>query len=243
MPFQPPLSTRTGRLLVIEGADGTGKTTQLALLHERLRRADHEVATYDFPSKRGTPVGELIGSFLRGDYGEVVPEFLALAFSADRMSRRDELVGDVAAGRIVLCDRYVTSNIAFQSSKIADPGRRNRLERMLTWFEYEVMKLPKPDLQIVLVASDDYFRNERHLYRTPDQSRDYTKKADIHEARLDLQLSVNDYYRHLESSGSLHRLEIEQLGRRLSSEELANRVWELVGKAQPNVARGELPSL
>jgi dTMP kinase len=241
MPFHP-LSTQTGCLVVIEGPDGTGKTTQLALLQERLCRANHIVASYDFPSKSGTPVGELIGSFLRGEYGEVTPEFLALAFSADRMSRRDELLGDLAAGRTVLCDRYVTSNIAFQSSKIADPERRTRLERMLVWFEYEVMKLPQPDLQIVLVAPEDYFTEERHLRRTPDKSRHYVSTADIHEARLDIQLSVNNYYRGLEASPSLCRIEIERQGRRLSTEELGNRIWELVAAAEPNVTPFGLPN-
>jgi dTMP kinase len=227
MPFQLPL-TPPGRLLVIEGADGTGKTTQIALLHEHFRRDGRAVSTYDFPSKGGTPIGDLIGSFLRGDYGEVVPEFLALAFAADRMSRRDQLVADLAAGHTVLCDRYVTSNIAFQSSKIAAPERRERLERMLAWFEYDVLKLPKPDLEIVLTASERYFSEELHLYRDRDRTREYIESADIHEARLDLQLSVNNYYRNLRPSASLRRLEIELLGRRIPKEELAKQVWDTV---------------
>src|SRR5690606_2688422 len=116
-----------------------------------------------------------------------------------RMSRRDAIAADLAAGAIVLCDRYVASNVAFQSSKIANPERQRRLEHLVNWFEYEILRLPRPDLQIVLVAPDDYFVESRHLARTPDESRDYTATADIHEARVDLQLAVNRYYRRLQA--------------------------------------------
>jgi dTMP kinase len=217
-PIEPP--KWPGRLIVIEGADGTGKTTQLSRLRDRLQREGREVRVYDFPSKSGTPVGELIGDFLRGDFGEVAPEFLALAFSADRMSRRNAIIADLAAGAIVLCDRYVASNIAFQSSKIAEPERQRRLEHLLNWFEYEILRLPTPDLQIVLVAPDDHFLERRHLARTADESRGYTDAADIHESQVDLQLAVNRYYRRLRTGPSVRRVEIEQAGRRLTVTEI-----------------------
>jgi dTMP kinase len=231
-PKSPESPERPGRLLVIEGADGTGKTTQLCRLRDRFQRAGQEVRVYDFPSKSGTPVGDLIGGFLRGDFGDVAPEFLALAFSADRMSRRDAIEADLAAGAIVLCDRYVASNIAFQSSKIADPERQRRLEHLLNWFEYEILRLPHPDLQIVLVAPDDHFVQSRHLARTPDESRGYTDAADIHEAHVDLQLAVNRYYRRLATGPSVLHVEIEQEGRRLSEGEVEDIIAALAANSE-----------
>ena len=231
MPPKPP-SKSTGRLIVIEGADGTGKTTQLSLLNERLRRAGHQVAHYDFPSKSGSPVGELIGAFLRGEQGEVAPEFLALAFSADRMSRRSQIIDDLTAGRVVLCDRYVASNIAFQSSKINDAERREKIKSLVNWFEYSVLELPMPDLQVVLVAPETHFTKGLHLDRMPDVSRNYTDSADIHEENLDLQLAVNSFYRSLEPSPALRQLEIEQEGVRRTPEELGDLIWELAGETK-----------
>ena len=238
LPIIPP--EWPGRLLVIEGADGTGKTTQLSRLRERIERDGQVVRVYDFPSKCGTPAGELIGGFLRGEFGDVAPEFLALAFSADRMSRRDAILKDLAAGATVLCDRYVTSNIAFQSSKMTDPERQRRLEDLINWFEYDIMRLPQPNLQIILSAPQAYFLESRHLARTPDESRVYTDVADVHEAQLDLQLTVNRYYSNLETGPSVRRIEIEQDGRRLTVAELEDTIWALVAEciaAAPRLRR------
>lgn len=225
MPAQIP-AARPGRLIVIEGADGTGKTTQLALLADRLRAEGHAVASYDFPSKSGTPVGELIGGFLGGGFGEVTPEFLSLAFSIDRLTRRREIGVDLAAGRQVLCDRYVSSNIAFQGAKLDDPARRERLDRLLRWLEYDVFGLPRADLEIALIAEESYFIAGRHLARSADASRAYARgAADIHEERIELQLAVNAYYRGL--AAPVRCIAIEDGGRRRPVDEVAALIWRL----------------
>ncbi|MER9796987.1 deoxynucleoside kinase [Mesorhizobium sp. M0142] len=232
-----PLSPRAGYLLTIEGADGVGKSTQLARLRERLHHAGNQVSTYDFPNKSGTPIGELIGSFLRGAYGEVEPEFLALAFAADRMTQRGKILNQLAEGFTIICDRYVASNVAFQSAKVSDIDRRRRLEAMISWFEFEILKLPKPDLQIVLIAPDEHFSGGNHLQRSHDQSRQYIETADIHEARVDLQLAVNSYYRSLTPSQSLRLINIQEGEHRLSETALANRIWEVLTEMGLDVPR------
>ena len=230
LPIEPPKFS--GRLLVIEGADGIGKTTQLLRLRNRLEENGHQVRIYDFPSKSGTPIGELIGSFLRGEFGDVVPEFLALAFSADRMAQRDSILSDLASGTTVLCDRYVASNIAFQASKIADVARQKRLDELLNWYEYQILRLPVPDLQIALVAPEDYFLEGRHLARTHDESRSYTDAADVHESHLDLQLAVNRYYRDLPVGPKVRHIEIEEKGRRRTVAEVEEIIWSLAAEYQ-----------
>lgn len=216
-----------GRLIVIEGADGLGKSTQLARLIDRVRGLGREVATYDFPNKSGTPIGELIGGFLAGRFGQVTPEFVALAFAADRLAERDRLRADLDAGKVVLCDRFVRSNIAYQSAKIDDPDRRAKLEEMLFWLEYQVMGLPRPDLEIALVADPDHFAAGRHLARGDDATRDYAGgAADIHEASTDLQTAVNDYYR--TAGDGLRALPILDGARRRTADELGDEVWALV---------------
>jgi dTMP kinase len=198
-----------GRLITIEGSDGTGKSTQIELLCKHLRSTGHSVVMYDFPHKKGTPIGDLIGSFLQGNFGDVTPEFLALAFAVDRLESRTRLLADLEAGHTVICDRYVRSNIAFQSAKTDSATRRSQLEALLIWVEYTLFKLPIPDLELVLFADDIYFSNGQHLRRETNQERQYIgQKADIHEDATELQMAVNNYYATLPSSNRLEKISI-----------------------------------
>lgn len=220
--------SKIGRLIVVEGADGVGKSTQLALLRGKLVDAGHTVALYDFPHKSGGQIGDLIGDFLRGEFGEVTPEFLALAFSLDRLESRQQLVADLADGKVVLCDRYVSSNIAFQTAKIEGDVRRSRLRAMLLWLEYELLQLPSPTIELVLTATDSYFASGRHRQRQRDATREYMGNlvADIHEDASNLQIQVNRYYSGLSDGPSLHKIPIfDGGGHRTEPTELHNRIW------------------
>ena len=224
LPSKSPLS---GCLITIEGPDGTGKSTQIQLLCDRLQKEGNVVVKYDFPHKSGTPIGELIGGFLRGEYGEVTPEFLALAFSLDRLESRDRLIADLAAGHTVVCDRYVASNIAFQRAKVDDCNRRGALVSLLNWVEYDLFKLPVPNIEIVLHADERYFIEGQHRTRSVDVKRDYIgTSADIHEDSTSLQILVNAYYAELPPSSRLQRFSIFDAQRhRLTSEQLHHAVW------------------
>ena len=191
-----------------------------------MQDAGHGVASYDFPSKEGSPVGELIGSFLRGRFGPVTPEFLSLAFSIDRLTMKEAILADLAAGRYVLCDRYVSSNIAFQSSKLDDPVRKSELDHLLRWLEYNVFGLPHPDLEIAMIARDSYFEEGRHLERSFDPRRAYSEGvADIHEGETSLQLAVNAYYRTLISDPAVRVIDIDPGGERLDIGTVSRVIW------------------
>ena len=138
-----------GKLIVIEGGDGLGKSTQYSLIEDMLIKEGYEVSTYDFPHKVGNPLSDLIGDFLNGKHGQVEPEFLSLAFAADRYISKDPINGSLESGAIVLCDRYILSNIAFQTSKLIDIDRSEKLVELIQWLEYEIYKLPKPDLEVI----------------------------------------------------------------------------------------------
>jgi dTMP kinase len=223
------LSLNVGRLIVVEGADGVGKSTQLELLRKKLVASGHTVTMYDFPHKSGGRLGDLIGDFLTGQFGEVTPEFLSLAFSLDRLESKGQLLADLNAGKVVLCDRYVSSNIAFQTAKIDDDDRRKRLRDLLLWLEYDLMNLPRPSVEIVLTARDAYFAEGRHRQRQKDPTRAYMGDlvADIHEDASGLQVRVNNYYNGLVDAYDLKKIAIlDEAERRTDPQSLHQRVWE-----------------
>ncbi len=225
-------SSEISCLIVVEGGDGLGKSTQVQILKDRLESQGKIVKEYDFPAKSGTPIGRLIGNFLMGKFGEVSPEFLALAFATDRFSQRKSITDDLTSGAIVICDRYVLSNIAFQTAKVSDHERSVELENLLVWLEYGEFDLPKPDLEIVLSASDAYYQDGRYLSRSDDPRRSYISgSADIHEGSSSLQLEVNSYFRELSETSNRKKVAIEdEKGRRKTIDEIHHLIWQDIVK-------------
>ena len=222
-----------GFLAVLEGGDGTGKSTQARLLEERLSAAGRKCMRMDFPDKAGNPAGRLVAEYLGGDHGSVPPEFVALAFAADRLAAKGRMLEALRGGHVVLCDRYVTSNVALQCGKLADPARRSRLATLIEWLEYDVHGLPAPDLEIVLTARDGHYESGSHLERKADAGRDYAAgRADVHEADVGLQLRANRFFAGLEEGPSLRKVPIEaEDGRRLAIGEMAERIWDALSEA------------
>lgn len=220
----------SGKLIVIEGGDGLGKSTQFEMLKRRIEAAGRRLTTFDFPNKSGNPIALLIRDFLRGEYGEVPPEFLGLAFAADRLVCRDEMLKSLDRGDVVLCDRYVLSNMAFQCAKTHDLGRRENLRVLLDWFEYEVMDLPKPGLQIIFTASEDFYTQGAHLARTATASREYSGGlADVHEASSELQVAVNAFFSDCPVGTGVYEVSVlDSSGNRRSVDDLHAEIWQQV---------------
>src|SRR3989344_2308491 len=113
---------KKGKIIVIEGGDGSGKATQSKLLIEYLEKNSIPHAYLDFPNYSSF-YGKLVGKFLRGEFGDldsVSPYLASLTFALDRLSSKDTIENHLKAGKIVVMNRYATSNMAHQGSKIAD---------------------------------------------------------------------------------------------------------------------------
>lgn len=214
----------------MDGADGTGKSTQIELLRQRLAATGARVVVYDFPAKSGSPIGNLIGDFLRGRYGSIEPEFVGLAFAVDRCVARSAILQDLEDGAIVVCDRYVRANIAFQGAKTSDVNRQKEIRDLLEWVEYGVNQMPLPDVELIFTADNAHFSMGAHLCRGADSSRAYmSEEADIHEQSGDLQLAVNSYYSSLTDGPSLKRIPTHREdGSRLTIAEVSDLVFQAV---------------
>ena len=142
-----------GKLIVIDGSDGSGKATQTKLLFERLKRDKIKVQTLDFPRYADNLMGKLIGEAIAGDHGDFVhldPYITSVVFAADRFESSAAIREWLASGFIVVLDRYVSANQIHQGGKIADTRKRRSFLEWLDKLEYGVFGLPKPDITVYL---------------------------------------------------------------------------------------------
>lgn len=185
------------RFIVIEGLDGSGKSTQLKLLREGLEKEGVSYKYLHFPRLEEGVYGELIARFLRGEMGpneQVDPYLVALIFAGDRADASSMIRTWMEEGHLVIVDRYVYSNIAFQCAKLSDTDERIRLRDWILEFEFTQNHLPKPDLNLLLHVPIEFTRQQ--LARARDgEDRAYLKgERDIHEEDLGFQEKVMGQY-------------------------------------------------
>ncbi len=144
---------KPGKLIVIDGADGSGKATQTKLLAERLRATGVSVETLDFPRYDDNLVGKLIGECLAGEHGDFLhsdPYVASVLYAADRFEAKKTIEDWLAAGKVVVLDRYASANQIHQGGKIADDTKRAAFLAWLDRLEYSVFGIPRADLTIYL---------------------------------------------------------------------------------------------
>ena len=185
-------------LIVLEGLDGAGKSTQVKLLKEYLIGKGVNLRYLHFPRYDSPLYGELIGKYLRGDFGsieQVHPQIVALLFALDRMDAAATIKEWLAAGDCVLLDRYVYSNIAYQCAKLKHTEEAETLREWIFNTEYGNFELPRPDLNIFLDVPIGFVESKLKSQRG-GADRDYLEGAqDIHEADIQFQIRVRDIYR------------------------------------------------
>ena len=172
-----------GKLIVFEGTDGSGKSTQFALLTKRLKAMNIDFRTIEFP-QYSQPSSSLIRMYLGGEFGTRPTDVNAYAastfYAVDRYASYRKVWRDYyQRGGLVLSDRYTTSNAVHQASK--EPARsREEFFRWLYEFEYKHMELPKPDIVIYLDVSTELTGK---MLRSREQATN--THADIHEQNMD----------------------------------------------------------
>jgi len=172
-----------GIFIVIEGSDGSGKTTHFNLLLEYLKEQGKDVVAYKFP-QYDKPSSYFSVQYLNGAYGDADTLGAykpSLFYALDRFEASRAIRADLAAGKVVLCDRFVGSNMAHQGQKISDDKEREAYFEWIYNLEFNILDIPEPDLNLVILMPPKLAKklmNER-------EKRTYTNKQhDIHEADI-----------------------------------------------------------
>ena len=209
-----------GKLIAIEGTDGSGKATQVGALVERIKTEGMGVVSFSFP-RYNTTTGRAIRAYLDGEFGEptaLPPKLCSQLYAADRFAAKSRVAYYLNYREIVLCDRYVASNMAHQGAKLPEEER----EKFFRWvedYEFGELKIPKPDLTICLHIPIEV--TQKALAREG-------KEQDGHEKNRDYQKKVYETYMQLSKRADWRVIECMERGRRKTIEEVTGEIWEIV---------------
>lgn len=215
-------------LIVIEGIDGSGKGTQAQQLTDRLTATGRRVRLLSFPRYRETLFGHAIGDFLNGRFGqldEVHPFLASVLYAADRFESKSALIEALQTSDVVVCDRYVPSNLAHQGAKL-DGAERDELLRTIDRIEFDIFGLPRPS-QIVLLDVPVEIAQRNIAAKKP---RSYTdKSADLQEADAVYLQRVRDVYLQLAAAdANWQRVESVHNGEQCSITEIGDDILRRV---------------
>ena len=184
-------------LIVLEGLDGAGKSTQVRLLREYLQKVSSSLTYIHFPRYDAPVYGDLIGRFLRGDFGSidsVHPQLVALLYAEDRHGAVPEILEGLKDGGTVLLDRYVYSNLAYQCAKVASEAEREELREWIINTEFGAFGEPRPDVNIFLDVPMDFIAGSLSHSRMGADRSYLEGQKDIHEASIAFQGKVRAMY-------------------------------------------------
>ncbi len=142
-----------GKLIIIEGIDGSGKTTQTKLLVERLKKQGRVVKSIHFPQHGHEVFGELVDAYLQGQFGPAPKIDYRLAstlYALDRFEAKSKIERWLKSGHWVVLDRYAESNFGHQGGKIKNIKKQRQVIEWLYNLDYQILKNPKPNLVLFL---------------------------------------------------------------------------------------------
>jgi len=221
------------KFIVFEGLDGSGKSTQIKILTDYLKKEGASVKFLHFPRVEEAVIGEMIAKFLRGGFGkieDVNPYFVALMYSQDRNNAKNMLLENIRSYEYLIVDRYVYSNIAFQCAKVKEASEKEELRNWILSLEFGDNALPKPDMTLYLKMPFDFIKETLTKGRS-GEDRSYLKgNTDIHENDLNLQQNVDiEYIKMAEIDDNFKMVDCKNnAGQLLNPNDISGNIMRLV---------------
>lgn len=229
-----------GTFIVIEGTDGAGKSTQYDLLRKRLVDSGHDILEIHFP-QYDQPSSYFVREYLSGKYGsanEVGPYTGSIFYALDRFQTAPMIREALDAGKVVLCDRFVGSNMAHQGTKFNNAEERRGYFIWLDNLEFQMLGIPRPDQNIVLTAPLQVIQTR---LQARDNSSTHVKGKDIHEVDAQHIAKSLDVYQDLCSlfPKDFHRIESTRGNKLLTPETIHEQIWGSIDALLPTPQPGK----
>lgn len=222
---------KRGKFIVIEGVDGCGKTTQFNLLNERLKKAGKKVEIVDFPRYYESIWGEMVGKFLKGEYGnfdKTSPHLVVLLYMLDQYTwGRDIGKKIIEKGKVILSNRYFTSN-THQIAKLKGV-KREQFREWLWTTGYDNLGIMKPDLVLFLDVKPEISFN---LNKTK-KDRKYLNGQAEDEAEKRFYHQRDAYKEYIKTAKQFKYWKVVKCmdGNEIDAPEvISDRIWEIVKK-------------
>jgi len=224
-----------GKLIVIDGTDGSGKATQVKLLAQTLRDEGCRIKIVDFPEYYKNFFGKFIGHCLSEQYYNwlnIHPKIASVMYAADRWESSDEMRKWLKRGYIVIANRYVSANQIHQGGKIKSAKKRNDFLKWLNEMEYEVFEIPRPDLTLYLSLPINIVLKLLKNRDSSKMKREYLKKKkDVHESDVNHLINSRKSALKLEKEiPNFIKIECSAKGEILSREQVHEMVYKEVKK-------------
>jgi len=211
------------KFIVFEGLDGSGKNTQSELLIKFLKDNDFKLKTISFPQYGEKSAGMVEEYLKKGKYGtakEVDPKIASVFYACDRYDGSFKIRKWLNEGYFVIADRYVSSNAGHQGGKIENDKKRKEFINWLYDLEYDLFKIPKPDLVLFLKTTPEF-----SFKKTKERG----EGEDIHEGDLEhLKGAYRAYMSLVEENDNFKVIDVTEKDKFLPKEVIADKIKKIV---------------
>lgn len=220
-----------GKLIVIEGTDGSGKETHSKYVCKNLEQEGYRTKLVSFP-QYGKPSTAMVEEYLNGKLGsaeEVGPYRASIFYAQDRYAKSKELWKWFNEGKIIICNRYATANMGHQAGKIKDKKERDKFLVWLDDLEYNIFGIPRPHKVIFLHMPVRI--GQELVERKGERKYLRGKKKDLHESDLKHLRDAEEAYLYVAKKEGWVVLELSDGDNAYSIEKCREMVYKAVKEA------------